>query len=355
VSRQSKEHFSGLKHSGWAMEARFRDCQDTLTLLEVLRGIWAQRPQGADFQKPFFVGLTLRNLIPESEYQAELFADEGNRAGLSATMDKLNLKYGHITLHFSGMLPARESAPTASPSRRFPSSTGLTTCSRYAARSSTTIVSAIRSCTHCRFRLMKNCRKPKPASSANAPYPGDRSITCQTRHKQTRRGAAPLHYAQHVAPGEGNSGQPVILVERPKQRRSILIDSRGFQVSAQVLLRFVMQPDELFLVSLLQKPQPPSFTLQAVITAFEFQHCAYQPVYMWRRKPTGSSHQLRESKDQYFLASGVSLRGLICSAASPQPIQEVQVNGKVRGFDHAYARPLTASIPEGLRDCDSQS
>ena len=55
---------------------------------------------------------TLRDLIPESEYQAELFADEGNRAGLSATMDKLNLKYGHTTLHFAGMLPARESAPT---------------------------------------------------------------------------------------------------------------------------------------------------------------------------------------------------------------------------------------------------
>jgi DNA polymerase-4 len=109
---KTKQHFSGLKHSGWAMEARFRDCQDTLTLLEVLRGIWAQRPQGADFQKPFFVGVTLRNLIPESEYQAELFADEGNRAGLSATMDKLNLKYGHTTLHFAGMLAARESAPT---------------------------------------------------------------------------------------------------------------------------------------------------------------------------------------------------------------------------------------------------
>lgn len=109
---KSKQHFSGLKHAGWGMEARFRDCQDTLTLLEVLRGIWAQRPKGAEFAKPFFVGVTLRNLIPESEYQAELFVDESNRAGLSATMDKLNLKYGHTTLHFAGMLPARESAPT---------------------------------------------------------------------------------------------------------------------------------------------------------------------------------------------------------------------------------------------------
>lgn len=109
---KSKQHFSGLKHSGWAMEARFRDCQDTLTLLEVLRSLWSQRPVGPEFQKPFFVGVTMRNLIPESEHQAELFADPGNRAHLSATMDKLNLKFGHTTVHFAGMLPARNSAPT---------------------------------------------------------------------------------------------------------------------------------------------------------------------------------------------------------------------------------------------------
>jgi DNA polymerase-4 len=107
-----KRHFSGIKNSGWAMEARFRDCQDTLTLLEVLRSLWAKRPQGPEFQRPFFVGVTLRNLIPEDEHQAELFADPNNRAQLSTTMDKLNLKYGHTTLHFAGMLPARDSAPT---------------------------------------------------------------------------------------------------------------------------------------------------------------------------------------------------------------------------------------------------
>jgi DNA polymerase-4 len=108
----AKKHFSGIKHSGWGMEARFPDCQDTLTLLEVLRGVWQKRPQGEEFARPFFVGVTLHNLIPESEFQGSLFGDEGNRAGLAATMDKLNLKYGHTTLHFAGMLPARESAPT---------------------------------------------------------------------------------------------------------------------------------------------------------------------------------------------------------------------------------------------------
>jgi DNA polymerase-4 len=107
-----KRHTSGIKNSGWGMEARFRDCRDTLTLLEVLRSLWAQRPQGPEFRKPFFVGITMRNLVPENEHQAELFADPNNRAQLSTTMDKLNLKYGHTTLHFAGMLPARESAPT---------------------------------------------------------------------------------------------------------------------------------------------------------------------------------------------------------------------------------------------------
>lgn len=109
---KSKQHSSGIKHHGWAMEARFPDCQDTLSLLDVLRKLWAKRPEGPECQRPFFVGVTLRNLIPESEYQAGLFGDPDNRNQLSSTMDKLNLKFGHTTVHFAGMLPAREAAPT---------------------------------------------------------------------------------------------------------------------------------------------------------------------------------------------------------------------------------------------------
>jgi DNA polymerase-4 len=108
----AKQHSSGIKQAGWGMEARFRDCQDTLSLLDVLRNLWKHRPRGEQYERPFFVGITLRELIPESEHQASLFGDPDNRAGLSATMDKLNLKYGHTTLHFAGMLPARETAPT---------------------------------------------------------------------------------------------------------------------------------------------------------------------------------------------------------------------------------------------------
>ena len=106
------QHTSGIQHTGWGMEARFRSAQDTLTLLGVLRGIWEKRPAGAEFARPFYVGVVLRELESAEERQVELFAEPGNRVALSDTMDKLNLKFGHTTVHFAGMLPARESAPT---------------------------------------------------------------------------------------------------------------------------------------------------------------------------------------------------------------------------------------------------
>src|SRR5579875_2811254 len=41
-----KKHTSGITQTAWGMEARFRPCQDTLSLLEALQGIWKQRPDG---------------------------------------------------------------------------------------------------------------------------------------------------------------------------------------------------------------------------------------------------------------------------------------------------------------------
>ena len=111
-AEKSRRHSSGIEHASWGMEARFRACNDTLTLLEALQGIWRQCPKGSEQERPFFLAITMHNLIPESELQQTLFAEPGNRTQLSATMDKLNLKYGHTKLHFAGMLSARESAPT---------------------------------------------------------------------------------------------------------------------------------------------------------------------------------------------------------------------------------------------------
>jgi DNA polymerase-4 len=111
-AEKAKRHSSGIEHASWGMEARFRPCQDTLTLLEALQGIWQQCPRGPEQQRPFFVAITLHNLIPEGKVQQMLFEEPGRRNELSATMDKLNLKFGHSTVHFAGMLPARETAPT---------------------------------------------------------------------------------------------------------------------------------------------------------------------------------------------------------------------------------------------------
>jgi len=109
---KTKKHLSGITHTAWGMEARFPHCQDTLSILEALQALWKQSPMGPLNEKPFFVGLALGRLIPENEQQPTLFADPNNRSQLSSTMDKLNLKYGHTTLHFAGMLAARDSAPT---------------------------------------------------------------------------------------------------------------------------------------------------------------------------------------------------------------------------------------------------
>lgn len=109
---RAKQHFSGLKHTGWGMEARFPEAQDTLTLLEVLQKLWQKRPQGPDFEKPLFVGVTLGRLLQEASYNPGLFAAQDRRSQLSSAIDQLNLKHGHTTVHLAGMMSAKESAPT---------------------------------------------------------------------------------------------------------------------------------------------------------------------------------------------------------------------------------------------------
>ncbi len=111
-SHRVKKHTSGITQTGWGMEARFAACQDTLSLLQALQGCWKQAPNAPEHQKPFFGGVPLARRSPECECPAPLFADPGSRRPLSPAMAKRNLKSGHTTLHFAGMLPARDSAPT---------------------------------------------------------------------------------------------------------------------------------------------------------------------------------------------------------------------------------------------------
>ena len=64
----------------------------------------------------------------------------------------------------------------------------------------------------------------------------------------------------------------MVLVERLKHGGAGLVDIHRFEIGIQILLRLVMQPNELFLFAFLQEAQPRALPLQAVIASFELQH-----------------------------------------------------------------------------------
>jgi DNA polymerase-4 len=107
-----KQHFSGIPQQSWHASRRMIECQDSQTLLETLRSLWEQRPQGKIYERPFFVGVSLQEIVPEQLHTLSLFSDESRRTRLAQTMDALNGKYGTQTLYFAGMHLAKAAAPT---------------------------------------------------------------------------------------------------------------------------------------------------------------------------------------------------------------------------------------------------
>lgn len=49
--RKSKHHYSRIKQTGWGMEARFHQCQHTLSLLGIMHKVWEKRPDREEFQR----------------------------------------------------------------------------------------------------------------------------------------------------------------------------------------------------------------------------------------------------------------------------------------------------------------
>ncbi len=110
-----KLHNSGIPQAGWSHGMTVIECQDNQTLVEALTKLWAQRPQGPQHQKPFYVGVWLGNLVPDHLHTLSLFSGletETKRTRLSSTMDALNHKYGLDTLMPASMLLAKAAAPT---------------------------------------------------------------------------------------------------------------------------------------------------------------------------------------------------------------------------------------------------
>jgi DNA polymerase-4 len=99
----------------WTQSCPLLECQDNQTLVEGLQRLWSQSPAAQGQKKPFFVGVSLGNLVPDHLHTLSLFSgleEEGKRTRLSTTMDQVNYKYGTNTLCFASMLLAGAAAPT---------------------------------------------------------------------------------------------------------------------------------------------------------------------------------------------------------------------------------------------------
>jgi DNA polymerase IV len=105
----------GVPTRGWHGDIRLSECQDNPTLIGALSRLWASKPKGAEFDQPYFIGVSLNGLVPDRLHSLNLFDaldGEQSRTRLMAIMDQLNQKYGISTLAPATMLSAYKAAPT---------------------------------------------------------------------------------------------------------------------------------------------------------------------------------------------------------------------------------------------------
>ena len=96
-----------LDRTGWSKEVKMLECQDTQTLLEVVRTSWKERPRKA----PLKVSVWFTDLVEGHERTFSLFENK-KRQELSKALDRLNVKYGKDTLYFGGTHEVKSAAPT---------------------------------------------------------------------------------------------------------------------------------------------------------------------------------------------------------------------------------------------------
>lgn len=116
-------HYSGIPELNWAQGRGMVECQDHQTLIETLRLLWSARPTGPRYAKPFYVGVWLGNLVPDSLHTLSLFGateEESRRTELTSTIDRVNQKYGLDMLASASALVAKAAAPTRIAFTRIP-------------------------------------------------------------------------------------------------------------------------------------------------------------------------------------------------------------------------------------------
>ncbi|NJK91945.1 MAG: DNA polymerase [Blastochloris sp.] len=93
----------------WAHDITFQETQDTLECLRLLQQLWKQRPQRD--QPLLAVGVTLFNLIAETNHTLPLFPKSATRQKLNRVMDQINEKFGKDSLYYGGAIEALQDAP----------------------------------------------------------------------------------------------------------------------------------------------------------------------------------------------------------------------------------------------------
>lgn len=97
-----------LHGRSWRGFRRLTLCQDTLTLLRVVRQLWNIKPRGT----PFRLGVVLGNLRDQGQVADSLFEDDRKYVALSHVMDEIQQKLGVHAIYFAASGAAREEACT---------------------------------------------------------------------------------------------------------------------------------------------------------------------------------------------------------------------------------------------------
>ncbi len=96
-----------LQGPTWHADAAFPDCDDSLTLVGVLGGLWERSP----FHAMLRVGVVLSELVPASCATRVLYGEAERRGRLSHMMDRINDRYHDTKVYFGAMHGAIRAAP----------------------------------------------------------------------------------------------------------------------------------------------------------------------------------------------------------------------------------------------------
>jgi len=97
-----------VDRSRFSTDVRMLECQDSLTLLEAFRLLWAEQ---RDLKAPLKVSITLFNLIHDTERTFNFF-ESAQRKNLTLAMDNINVKHGKNTIYFGSAHDIQMAAPT---------------------------------------------------------------------------------------------------------------------------------------------------------------------------------------------------------------------------------------------------